>query len=88
MPSRPKKTVSKFGKAASIYDVARESGVSVFTVSAVVNKKLHVGKKLRERVEAAIRDLNYRPNLLARSLAKQNTNYRHGGPRYREPLFP
>ena len=64
----------KSGKAASIYDVARESGVSVFTVSAVVNKKSHVGKKLRERVEAAIRKLNYRPNLIARSLAKQQTH--------------
>lgn len=64
----------KSGKAASIYDVARESGVSVFTVSAVVNKKSHVGKKLRERVEAAIRKLNYRPNLIARSLAKQRTH--------------
>src|SRR3984957_2942297 len=64
----------KSGRAASIYDVARESGVSVFTVSAVVNKKSHVGKKLRERVEAAIRKLNYRPNLIARSLAKQRTH--------------
>jgi LacI family transcriptional regulator len=62
------------GKAASIYDVARESGVSVFTVSAVVNNKSHVGKKLRERVEEAIRKLNYRPNLIARSLAKQRTH--------------
>jgi LacI family transcriptional regulator len=61
-------------KAASIYDVARESRVSVFTVSAVVNKKAHVGKKLRERVEAAIRQLSYRPNLLARSLANQKTH--------------
>ena len=61
-------------KAASIYDVARESRVSVFTVSAVVNKKAHVGKKLRERVEAAIRKLSYRPNLLARSLANQKTH--------------
>ena len=61
------------GKAASIYDVARESGASVFTVSAVVNNKSHVGKKLRESVEAAIRKLNYRPNLIARSLAKQRT---------------
>lgn len=61
-------------RAASIYDVAKESGVSVFTVSAVVNQKSHVGKKLRERVEAAIRKLNYRPNLLARSLAKQKTH--------------
>jgi LacI family transcriptional regulator len=64
----------KPGKAASIYDVARESRVSVFTVSAVVNNKAHVGKKLRERVEAAIRQLNYRPNLIARSLAKQRTH--------------
>jgi LacI family transcriptional regulator len=62
------------GKAASIYDVARESGVSVFTVSAVVNNKAHVGKSLREKVEAAIRKLNYRPNLIARSLAKQKTH--------------
>ncbi len=64
----------KAGKAASIYDVARESGVSVFTVSAVVNNKRHVGKRLRDRVEAAIRKLNYRPNLVARSLAKQRTH--------------
>jgi LacI family transcriptional regulator len=38
-----------------------------------VNQKSHVGKKLRDRVEAAIRKLNYRPNLIARSLAKQRT---------------
>jgi LacI family transcriptional regulator len=64
----------KLAKAASIYDVARESSVSVFTVSAVVNNKSHVGKRLRDRVEAAIRKLNYRPNLVARSLAKQRTH--------------
>ena len=64
----------KKGKASSIYDVARESGVSVFTVSAVVNNKSHVGKKLRERVEEAIRKLNYRPNLIARSLANRRTH--------------
>jgi LacI family transcriptional regulator len=69
-----KKTRKKSGNAASIYDVARESGVSVFTVSAVVNKKAHVGTRLRERVEAAIRKLNYRPNLIARSLAKRQTH--------------
>lgn len=65
---------SKTTKAASIYDVARESNVSVFTVSEVVNNKSHVSKKLRDRVEAAIRKLNYRPNLIARSLAKQRTH--------------
>jgi LacI family transcriptional regulator len=74
MPTKRKKSSPRTNKAASIYDVARESRVSVFTVSAVVNNKAHVGKKLRERVEAAIRKLNYRPNLLARSLAKQKTH--------------
>jgi LacI family transcriptional regulator len=73
MPSA-KKARSKGTKAASIYDVARESKVSVFTVSAVINNKAHVGKKLRERVEEAIQRLNYRPNLVARSLAKQRTH--------------
>src|SRR6202046_1732070 len=69
-----KKPRKKTGKAASIYDVARASGVSVFAVSAVVNKKAHVGKRLRERVESAIRKLNYRPNLIARSLANRRTH--------------
>jgi LacI family transcriptional regulator len=74
MPSAKSKDRSKGTKAASIYDVARESKVSVFTVSAVINNKSHVGKKLRERVEEAIQRLNYRPNLVARSLAKQRTH--------------
>jgi len=60
-------------KAASISDVARESGVSIFTVSAVINNKAHVSKARRQRVEEAIRKLNYRPNLIARSLIKQKT---------------
>jgi LacI family transcriptional regulator len=68
-----KSNLKKGPKAASISDVAREAGVSIFTVSAVVNKKSHVGKTLRERVENAIRKLNYRPNLIARSLIKQRT---------------
>ncbi|PYX78560.1 MAG: LacI family transcriptional regulator [Acidobacteria bacterium] len=75
MPSA-KKTKPKAkqpGKAASIADVARESGVSIFTVSAVINKKAHVGKARRQRVEDAIRKLNYRPNLIARRLFEQKT---------------
>jgi LacI family transcriptional regulator len=74
MAAAKKESRPRSAKAASIYDVAREAGVSVFTVSAVVNKKSHVGKKLLERVEAAIKKLNYRPNLIARSLAKQKTH--------------
>jgi LacI family transcriptional regulator len=74
MSSEKKNNRQETGRAASIYDVARESGVSVFTVSAVVNNKSHVRKGLREKVQQAIRKLNYRPNLLARSLAKQKTH--------------
>src|SRR2546428_2647255 len=61
-------------KAPSIYDVAREAKVSVFTVSAVINNKGRVSATLGRRVEAAIRKLNHHPNLLARSLAKQQTH--------------
>lgn len=61
-------------KAASIYDVAREAKVSVFTVSSVINKKSHVTQKNRKRVETAIQKLNYRPNLVAQGLAKQRTH--------------
>lgn len=72
--ARARKTSrSRTPKMASIYDVARAARVSVFTVSAVVNKKAHVGTRLRQRVERAILKLNYRPNLLARSFAKRQT---------------
>jgi LacI family transcriptional regulator len=73
MASTRKPRAARPGRAASISDVARESGVSIFTVSAVINNKAHVGKTLRERVEHAIQKLNYRPNLIARSLSKQKT---------------
>src|ERR1700753_1683890 len=73
MTTSRKSRTRKTPKAASSADVALESGVSILTVPAVVNNKAHVGKVLRERVEAAIRKLNYRPNLIARSLIKQKT---------------
>jgi LacI family transcriptional regulator len=72
MPSRLGKS-RKAGSSVNIYDVARESQTSLFTVSAVLNNKDHVRLRLRQRVEAAILKLNYRPNLLARSLAKQKS---------------
>ncbi len=73
MPGKTTRSRSASTGAASIYDVAREANVSVFTVSAVVNGKNGVSSTLARRVEAAIRKLNYRPNLLARSLARQRT---------------
>ncbi|WP_280139268.1 LacI family DNA-binding transcriptional regulator [Sphingomonas gellani] len=50
-------------------DVAKLAGVSVMTVSRVVNNGKHVREAKREAVNAAIAALNYAPNLAARSLA-------------------
>lgn len=58
----------------NIYDVATAAKVSVATVSAVVNGTAYVSPALKARVEAAIKRLGYRPNLIARSLAKQQSH--------------
>jgi len=54
---------------ASIRDVAAAAGVSIKTVSRVVNKAPNVSEDLRSRVSAAIEQLGYRPNQSARRLA-------------------
>ena len=53
----------------TIKEVAEKAGVSQMTVSRVLNKQKLVKESTRERVEAAIAALNYRPNLMARGLA-------------------
>jgi LacI family transcriptional regulator len=53
---------------ATIKDVAKLAGVSFKTVSRVINREPSVGKELRDRVWAAIEELNYQPNLSARQL--------------------
>jgi Transcriptional regulators len=55
----------------SIDDVAKAAGVSSATVSRVINGSASVGSKTRERVEAALRELNYRPNRSAQALARR-----------------
>ena len=54
---------------ATIDDVAALAGVSIKIVSRVVNNEPNVRPATREKVEAAIAELDYRPNLSARSLA-------------------
>ena len=54
--------------AATLHDVARLAGVSIKTVSNVVNDYPYVRPETRARVQAAIDELNYQPNLSARSL--------------------
>jgi LacI family transcriptional regulator len=53
---------------ATIHDVAAEAGVSIKTVSRVMNNEPSVNALTRERVLAVIRKLDYRPNPSARSL--------------------
>lgn len=50
-------------------DVAAHAGVSMKTVSRVLNKEAHVRPAVQARVEAAVAALGYRPNLAARQLA-------------------
>lgn len=55
--------------AATIHDVARRAGVSSMTVSRVINGEKSVRPLTREKVDAAIRALNFLPNPAARTLA-------------------
>lgn len=54
---------------ATINDVAKQAGVSIKTVSRVMNNEPSVRAPTREKVMAAVEALNYQPNLAARNLA-------------------
>ncbi|MGY5764163.1 LacI family DNA-binding transcriptional regulator [Brachybacterium sp. DNPG3] len=54
-------------------EVAAQAGVSITSVSRVVNGHPHISDDIRERVEAAIRELDWRPNLHARTLRTGRT---------------
>ena len=54
---------------ATIKDVSRVAGVSIKTVSRVLNKERYVSDEMRQRVEEAVTRLNYHPSLAARTLA-------------------
>lgn len=59
---------------ATIYDVARHAQVSAATVSRVLNGRSGVDPTLAERVLAAVAELGYRRNAIARNLRKQQTS--------------
>lgn len=52
----------------NIYDIAREAGVSIATISRVINGKDVVSQKTREKVEEILKKYNYTPNEIARGL--------------------
>ncbi|WP_411350009.1 LacI family DNA-binding transcriptional regulator [Paenibacillus sp. WLX2291] len=57
----------------TIKDVAKHAGVSVATVSRVINETGYVHEDTRRKVEEAVRALNYTPNEVARSLYKRKS---------------
>jgi LacI family transcriptional regulator len=59
---------------ATIDDVAKLAGVSIKTVSRVVNREPNVREQTREKVETAIARLNYRPNKAAQNLASDHSH--------------
>ena len=61
------------GKKVNIKDVAREAGVSIATVSYVINDVNKVNCETRERVKEVIDRLGYQPNINARSLVKKES---------------
>lgn len=58
---------------AGIKDVAKKAGVGVGTVSRMLNDSGYVAEETREKIEAAMRELNYTPNELARNLYHKRT---------------
>ena len=57
----------------NIYDIAREAGVSITTVSRVINHREQVNAVTRERVEKVLKAHNYKPNATARNLVTKSS---------------
>ncbi|GLX77839.1 transcriptional regulator [Thalassotalea insulae] len=59
---------------ATIYEVSALAGVSLSSVSRVLNDHQHVSEKTKKKVMAAMQELGFRPNTVARSLASNRSN--------------
>jgi LacI family transcriptional regulator len=57
----------------NIYNIAKVAGVSIATVSRVINNSPNVKQQTREKVKAVLREIEYLPNHIARSLATNET---------------
>ena len=59
--------------AITIYDIAKEAGVSITSVSRVLNNKGEISAATRARVQTVLDKYNYAPNQIARGLASKNS---------------
>ncbi len=74
---------------ATIKDVAKEAGVSIATVSAVINGTRFVAKPTKKRVVDAVARLGYQPNRMARALKQKKSHMiAHILPSVMNPFFP
>ena len=62
------------GRKIKLVDVARVAGVSRSTVSRAFNDG-YVSKEVREKIDAAVKQLGYRQNMLARKLRLNESNF-------------
>ena len=74
MPRRVKLSMPNDPRYVTLQDVATLAGVSIKTVSRVVNNQGEITDATRQRVQAAIDELGYQPNILARSLVSRRTD--------------
>jgi DNA-binding LacI/PurR family transcriptional regulator len=69
-------------KTITIHDIARQAGVSSSTVSRVLNGNVPVARTKRDAVLAVVKQLQYRPNVIAQGRERQLANRgRAGGAR-------
>lgn len=76
-------------KKVTIRDIARESGVSVATVSRYINKVSYTSEETEKKIQKVLDRFNYTPNAMARGLAKQKSNtIAFVTPDITNPFFP
>ena len=59
---------------ATLKDIAQRAGVTATTVSRVINNRGYISEGTRKKVYAAMEEMHYQPNELARAFSKQYTN--------------
>ncbi|MFD1905082.1 LacI family DNA-binding transcriptional regulator [Paenibacillus rhizoplanae] len=57
---------------ANLKDVAKQAGLSVNTVSRVLNNRGYISDKTKEKVYRVMKEMNYQPNEMARALFRKN----------------
>jgi LacI family transcriptional regulator, sucrose operon repressor len=59
----------------TLKDVAEKSGVTVTTVSRMLNNRGYISEKTKTKIQQAMKDLNYQPNELARALSQKRSHF-------------